>query len=73
MCTHRSYGYALEECKERGLAEEVARRALAINKTTPFATHAMGELFVVVDSLRLNQNYVTDKIYIVATCRTRSV
>ena len=40
---HCSYSYALEECRERALAEEVARRALTINKTTPFATHAMGE------------------------------
>ena len=46
MLVHKlSYGYALEECRERTLAEEVAGRALAINKTTPFATHAMGELF----------------------------
>ena len=36
-----SYGFALEECRERDKAEEVARRALAIDKRTPFATHAM--------------------------------
>ncbi len=38
-----SYGFALEECRERDKAEEVARRALAIDKRTPFATHAMGK------------------------------
>jgi hypothetical protein len=45
LCCHFSYGYALEECRERSLAEDVARRALTINKTTPFATHAMGESY----------------------------
>ena len=37
-----SYGYSLEECRERKSAEKVARRALAINKKSPFAIHAMG-------------------------------
>lgn len=38
-----SYAFALEECFERGSAERVAKKALAINKKTPLATHTLGE------------------------------
>ena len=38
-----SYGFSLEECRERVRGEEVARRALSLDKRTPFATHAMGK------------------------------
>ena len=38
-----SYAYALEECRERDLAEQVANKTLAMNKKTPIATHALCE------------------------------
>ena len=44
-----SYSYALEECGERKSAEKLARRALAVNKQSPFAIHAMGTYLVFID------------------------
>ena len=43
-----SYSYALEECGERKSAEKLARRALAINKQSPFAIHAMGMYLIFI-------------------------
>ncbi|XP_064398279.1 tetratricopeptide repeat protein 38-like isoform X2 [Halichondria panicea] len=43
-CILAFYGFALEECRERGKAEEVARKALAMDRRTPFATHAMAHI-----------------------------
>jgi hypothetical protein len=39
-----SYGFGLEECRERDLAEEVARKSLAMDRRNAFATHALSEL-----------------------------
>ena len=47
FCSH-SYSYALEECRERELAEKVAKRALTINKRAPFAIHAMGKSLLLI-------------------------
>ena len=43
LCLLVSYSFGLEECRERDLAEQVARKALAMNKKNPFASHALGE------------------------------
>ena len=39
-----SYGFGLEECRERDLAEEVTRKSLTLDKRNAFATHALSEL-----------------------------
>ena len=41
-----SYGFSLEESKERDLGEQAARKALTLNKNNPFATHALGKLCI---------------------------
>ena len=44
MHTLFSYGFGLEECRERDLAEEVTRKSLAMDRRNAFATHALSEL-----------------------------
>ena len=41
MFYHVRYAFAVEECNERERAEKILRRALDLNKETPFAYHAM--------------------------------
>ena len=50
---HHSYGFGLEECRERDLAEEVTKKALAMEKENAFATHALSEY------IKLNNNAST--------------
>ena len=38
-----SYGFGLEECRERDLAEEVTKKSLAMDGRNAFATHALSE------------------------------
>lgn len=40
---HHSYGFGLEECRERDIAEEVTKKSLAMESRNAFATHAMSE------------------------------
>ena len=39
---HFSYGFALEESKERERGAELCRKALSMEKRLPFATHGLG-------------------------------
>ena len=43
MICHHSYGFGLEECRERDIAEEVTKKSLAMESRNAFATHAMSE------------------------------
>ena len=52
MLSH-SYSFALEECNEREMAERLARKALDMNKNTPYAIHAIGELVPVINIIFL--------------------
>ena len=44
----------MEESKERELGEQAARKALALNKNNPFATHTMGKLNYYITCLNLS-------------------
>ena len=42
QCYH-SYGFGLEECRERDFAEEVTKKSLAMASKNAFATHALSK------------------------------
>ena len=46
-----SYSYGLEETNQREKAEQLARRALDLDRVTPFAYHAMCKRFGFVNTL----------------------
>ena len=50
---HHSYGFGLEECRERDLAEEVTKKSLAMEKENAFATHALSEYTYIHKKLRI--------------------